>query len=122
MSVLAPLMAMAVGQSLYAERERFKLAVLDNNTGTPFVTADQPIINLQHAHDGKPPENFELYYPLSPWKAMLLLEATSERDRFPLTDVSVNAYNVMMVKSSHEQIFSNSEEYLNGIKGPIALL
>ena len=45
---------------------------------------------------------------------MLLLESSSRRDDFPLSAVSVNNYNVMMVKNSYEQIL-NSEEYLSSI-------
>jgi Protein of unknown function (DUF4238) len=115
MSVLAPLMAMAVAQSLFIDRDKFKPVLLDNDTDTPFITADQPIVNLQHTQTGKPPERFEFYYPLSPKKAMLLLESSSKRGDFPLSAVSVNNYNVMMVKNSYEQIFSNSEEYLSSI-------
>jgi hypothetical protein len=119
LGVLSPLMAMAVGQSLYIDRDKFKLVLIDNDTETPFITADQPIINLQAGYDRKPPEKFELFYPISPKKAMLLLEAASRRDEFPLTEVSVNTYNMMMAKNSYEQIFSNSKEYLNSIVGAI---
>jgi hypothetical protein len=115
-SVLASLAAMAVAYSLYMDRKTFKLVLLDNNTDTPLITADQPIVNLRHDHTGKPPEKFELYYPISPRKAMLLVESSSGRADFPLSAVSVNGYNMMMINNSHEQVFSNSEEYLNGIK------
>ena len=114
MGVLAPVAAMAVAHSLYIDKNKFKLVLLDNETEPPFLTADQPIINLQYTHTGKPPEKFEFYYPLSPRKAMLLLESSSRRDDFPLSAVSVNNYNVMMVKNSYEQIL-NSEEYLSSI-------
>jgi hypothetical protein len=119
MSVLAPVMAMAVAHSLYLDKAKFKLVLLDNDTDTPLLTADQPIVNLQQTHPGKPPEKFEFYYPLSPRKAMLLLESSSSRGDFPLTAVSVNNYNVMMVTNSYEQIFSNSQEYLNSVKNVV---
>jgi hypothetical protein len=117
MSVLASLMAMAVAHGLYVDKDKFKLALLDNSTGTPFVTSDQPIVNLHHARTGEPPEKFELYYPLSPRRAMLLLESSSSLADFPVTEVSVNGYNTMMIANSYEQVFSNSEEYLSSIKG-----
>lgn len=119
MGALSPLMAMAVGHSLFIDREKFKLVLVDNDSDTPFITADQPVVNLQAEYTRKPPEKFELFYPLSPKKAMLLLETSSKRGEFPLGEVSVNNYNMMMAKNSCEQIFSNSEEYLNGIKGAI---
>jgi len=118
-SVLLPLAALAVAHSLYIDKNKFKLVVLDNNTDTPFLTADQPIINLQYTHTGQPPEKFEFYYPLSPKKAMLLVELSSTLGDTPLSAVSVNNYNVTMVKNSYEQIFSNSEDYLNSIKNVV---
>jgi hypothetical protein len=116
---LSPLMAMAVGHGLYIERDRFKLVLIDNDSDTPFITADQPIVNLQAGYTNKPPEKLELYYPLSPTKAMLLVEISSMRGGFPLTAVSVNNYNMMIAMNSYEQIFSNSEAYLNSIKAAI---
>jgi len=119
MGAISPLMAMAVGQSLFVDRERFKLVLIDNDSDAPFITADQPVVNLQGGYTRKPPEKFELFYPLSPGKAMLLLEASSKRGEFPIGAFSANSYNMMMAKNSFEQIFSNSEEYLNSIKGAI---
>jgi hypothetical protein len=119
MGALSPLMAMAVGQSLFIDREKFKLVLFDNDSDTPFITADQPVVNLQADYTQDPPEKFELFYPLSPKKAMLLVETSSKRGESPLGAFSVNSYNMMMAKNSYEQIFSNSEEYLNSIKGAI---
>jgi hypothetical protein len=119
MGVLAPVAAMAVAHSLYIDKNKFKLVLLDNNTQTPFLTADQPIVNLHCNHTGKPPEKLELYYPHSPRKAMLMLESSSSRGDFPLSGVSVNGYNLMMVKNSYQQVFSNSKEYLNSIKDAV---
>ena len=116
MSVLSHLMAMGVGQSLYRDRQQYKLLLINNGTDTPFITADQPIINLQATHKGKPPEKLEFFYPLSPRKAMMLLESSSDRGDFPLSAVSVNSYNMMMVENSYEQLFSNSQDYLSSIK------
>ena len=121
MGVLCPLMAMSAAQSLYADRKNFKLVLIDNGTDTPFITADQPIISLQATYDRRPPQKFELFYPLSPTKAMLLLESSSTRRDFPLSAVSVNNYNVMMVKNSYEQVFSNFQVYLNSIKNVVGL-
>jgi hypothetical protein len=102
MGALSPLMAMAVGQSLFIDRGKFKLVLIDNASDTPFITADQPVVNLQAGYTRKPPEKFELFYPLSPKKAMLLLETSSQRGEFPLSGVSVNSYNMMMAKNSYE--------------------
>lgn len=101
------------------DRDKFKLVLLDNDTSTPFITADQPTVNLQAGHNQEAPYRFELFYPLSPKQAMLLLETSSNHGNFPLGELSVNAYNMMIAESSYEQKFSNSEEYLDRIKGTL---
>lgn len=118
-SVLSPLVAMNIGQSLYIDRRDFKLVLLDNPTDTPFVTADQPIINLHASFDRNRIEKLEFFYPLSPRRAMLLLEASNSRGGSPLSAISVDSYNILMAQNSYEQVFSNSEEYLNSIKNVI---
>jgi hypothetical protein len=122
MGALSHVLAMSLGQSLYIDRENFKLLLIHNNSGTPFITADQPIINLQGTHIGKPPEKLELFYPLSPNKAMFLLETSSKRGDFDLSDFSVNGYNMMMIQNSYEQVFSDSQEYLESIKGAVRIM
>lgn len=118
-SVLSPLVAMNIGQSLYIERRDFKLLLIDNLTDTPFITGDQPIINLHASFDRNRIEKCEFFYPLSPRKAMLLVEASNSRGDAPLSAISVDNYNILMAQNSYEQVFSNSKEYLNSIKNVI---
>lgn len=110
------IIAMSVGESLYADRHRYKLVLVDNDTRTPFVTGDQPIINLHAKWTGEPPNKLEFYYPLSPRKAMLLLEQGTPPPCQPLSDMAVNSYNVLMAKNAYEQMFSNSAEYLKTVR------
>lgn len=117
--VLSYLIAMSVGQGLFIDRKRFRLILIENSTDTPFITADQPIINLHGTPDGKPPEKLEFFYPLSPTKAMLFVEASTKLSDAPISAIAVNNYNVLLVQNSHEQVFSNSEEYLNSIRGVV---
>lgn len=44
--VLVHIYAVNVGYSLYADRERYKIALLENHSEVPFITADQPVINI----------------------------------------------------------------------------
>ena len=76
--------AMRFADSLYRRRDQFKLVLLDNETGVPFITGDQPIINVHAAGSEAPPER--LFYPLSPKRAMMLLELAAERS----TALSIN--------------------------------
>jgi hypothetical protein len=107
----------SLGCSLYADRGNFRLVVLNNNTDTPFITGDQPIINLHPSPPGLPPDQLEFYYPLSPRKAMLLLEATNYAHSDSSVDaMTVNNYNVLIAKHAYEQIFSNDQRYLEVIR------
>jgi hypothetical protein len=122
MGALSHVLAMNFGQNLYLDRKKFKLLLINNKTDTPFITADQPIINLQGTHTGKPPEKLEFFYPLSPTRAMFLLESSSKRGDFVLSDISVNSYNMMIIQNSYEQVFSDSKGYLESIKNVVRLV
>jgi len=52
--------AMRVADSLYQDREKFKIVLLDNDTASPFITGDQPVINIHATYgSGAPPERLE---------------------------------------------------------------
>jgi hypothetical protein len=117
--VLSHIMAIEAGGSFFVDRRNFQIVVLDNDTKVPFITSDQPIINM--VTDGKSfdvPEKMELYYPLSPTQAMLYLEKSTPSRKFnnPVSIDDAHRYNQMMLDHSGLQVFSNSEEYLMFLK------
>src|SRR4029077_3070909 len=96
-NILVHILAISVGFSLYSDRTRYEVILLDNATDIPFITADQPVINIAaNPKETKPPDKFELYYPLSPTKAMLLVK--SDSSHLPgspsVTPTSVHLYNL----------------------------
>lgn len=113
MSVTAHLMSIRLSFNLFRDRTSFKLEIIENESDTPFITADQPVINLHGDADpaSAPPERLEFFYPISPKRAMVFLEKNTA---LPLKvgELSVNNYNVRLAQHSHEQIFSDSREYL----------
>jgi hypothetical protein len=112
------LAAINVARTLFVERDRFNLVLLDNGSSTPFITGDQPVINL-HGDAPEPlaPDQFGLYYPLSPAKAMLLvLDADRHAAEQSITAEDVHAYNVQIARESHSQIFANCRESLERIR------
>jgi hypothetical protein len=117
-NVLTHLMAINVGHSLIGNHEHHRIVLLDNTTSIPFVTADQPIINLSTGpKDFKPPAKFELWYPISPTKAMMLLEPNSAH--MPHS-VSISAgqahhYNLLIAAHSFRQVYSSSKAELEAI-------
>ena len=115
LDLLSHMFAVVMGRSLMVDRRKFQIVVLDNSTEVPFITSDQPIINI--LTDGKSvvaPDRMELYYRLSPTQAMLFLEkktATAGIDQNVSID-EAHRYNRMIYDHSAFRIFSNSEEYL----------
>lgn len=107
--------AMVFADSLYRRRDQFKIVLLDNETAIPFITGDQPVINVHATGSKAPPERLELYYPLSPKRAMMLLElATQQPTALNINDVQ--RLNELILWNSHELAFSNSREYLGGLR------
>jgi hypothetical protein len=118
-NVLTHIMATNVGRSLIGEHEHHRIILLDNTTDIPFVTADQPVINLSASPKNfEPPAKFELYYPLSPTKAMMLLEADSAHLPHSLSVSAGQAhhYNLLMAAHSFRQVYSNLKAELEAIK------
>ncbi len=119
---LVHIVANNVGLSLYAERTRHKIVLLDNMTSVPFITADQPVINISTGpKDTTPPARFELYYPLSPTKAMLLLDPSNQllRGKPSVPDTFVHLYNLRMAAHSYRQVFSNSPGVLESVRNEL---
>lgn len=117
--ILSYITAVEVGRSFFMNRRNFQILVLDNDTQVPFVTSDQPIINIRaDAGSFNPPEKIELYYPLSPTQAMLYLENSTPTAGINQS-VSIDEahrYNMMMLDHCAFRVFSNSEEYLRLLK------
>lgn len=116
-NILSHVFAVAMGASLFADRSKFKIVLIDNFTSISFITADQPIINLRSERaDKTPPMRLEFYYPLSPTKAMLFLEQCSPAGLSSVTMDEAHFYNLLMAQHAFQQLFSNSEDYLKVIQ------
>jgi len=90
------------------------LTLLVNDTDTPFVTSDQPIINLKADYQNLSNEASELifYYPISPTVAITVNDENRDNE-IKLTKQQVDEYNWKMITSSHENIFANNIATLN---------
>jgi hypothetical protein len=112
-NLMGYLYAVNIGFGLYLERKSRKLVLVENDTGIPFVTGDQPVTNL--LGNGKTgPEELVLYYPITPRLALVLGEANKEPP-FTTSDITpskVADLNARIVAASHSQIFSCSEASL----------
>ncbi|MEW5687670.1 MAG: DUF4238 domain-containing protein [Pseudomonadota bacterium] len=117
-NVLCHILATSTTWSLYNDRHKLRLVLLDNATGVPLMTGDQPLINLLSGGDWPPPEKLAWYYPLSPARAMVLTEPpyiyASERVQLSVDDV--HRLNGRIHSASHEQLYSVSREQLEAMQ------
>jgi hypothetical protein len=73
--VISELIAMELGLNLYTRKDWYRLVLVENDSDTPFITGDQPVINIHGEQEvGKVPDKAKFFYPLSPARAMLLVE------------------------------------------------
>lgn len=110
----AHIYASNVGMSLYASRASRRIVMLRSDGSIPFITGDQPIFNLL---DPTKSEDVELYYPVSPERAMILTrtaDASSDHERI-LGKMAIETYNHFIWCASHDQVYANDRNYLQGI-------
>ena len=102
--------AINVGASLFRERSDLCLILLDSPPDARFITGDQPVLNLVDELDDKGIAlGFELYYPVSPTKAMILVNRASPRmsvNRIPSIE-EMNGYNRRIVETHYEQLYAD---------------
>lgn len=79
--ILSLIYSFNVGRSLFLERKRRTVLVVRNDTAVPFITSDQPVINLD-GNGETPPECLSFYSPLAPRLASLSWRARRS-DRQP---------------------------------------
>lgn len=119
--VMRNIISLNVATAIFRERERYKLILLENNTDNPFITGDQPVINIYGVNKRllEPVEQLEYYYPISPDQAILVSERAELRDSnaIDLTPQQVSWYNRAIAMESHELTFSNSQQSLDDLQG-----
>lgn len=98
-----------LADSLYERNAH--LSILNNQTSIPFLTTDQPVINVLADYQDitDMPKDVVLYYPLSPTTAITVNDANKEH-YINLSETEVKKYNDMLTSASFELIFSNSKE------------
>lgn len=110
-NILNHIHATNVGAGLFRDRRTYRIIFLKNDTLIPFVTGDQPILNML---DPMASDDLELYYPISPTLAVML---TKDALRFPdreqnLTQFEVERYNYAIYSNSDDQVYTNDQIYL----------
>lgn len=91
------------------------LQVIRNDTSLPFITGDQPIINMKKKGGDVAPKEFVLYYPLSPKVAIIVNGSDSHKEKRLDKKIEVDELNCMILEHSYEYIVSNIQDVLDGI-------
>jgi Protein of unknown function (DUF4238) len=113
-NIIAHCAAVNAGGSLLLERQKRPVILLENETGTPFITGDQPAVNLLGASPGEMPRLLAFYYPVSPQLAVILDEV-QERTGFRPGQVSVEQVEILngkIQRAAHKQVFGSSRQIL----------
>lgn len=102
------------GASLYRTNHFDNYCVLINHTEEPFITSDQPVINVHESLADEIKQvsvnECDLYYPLSPKYALII----SSSNKYPKGSLKVNLamvqkLNTKLAKKAHIHIFSSQE-------------
>lgn len=103
-----------VADALYEKNAH--LTLLINHTETPFITTDQPIINLLADYQDSTDEvdNLVYYYPISP-KIAITVNDSNIDDKLELLKKQVEEYNQKLINASYEFVFADNEKILRDI-------
>lgn len=116
LGVLRHIFALNVAHSL-CEDPSYTIILLLNDSPVSFITSDQPVINTHSINTEllDAPTKFEIYYPVSPRKAVIITMNPEQfkSDTIFVTSEDVDRYNYFVIDRSHEQIFANSESQLS---------
>lgn len=113
-NLFVPILSTLLGHSLFnlIKSKDLYCYLLENASEIPFITGDQPIINI-HASLNKYDESTDLalYYPLSPTVSLLITKEQIWNIKCSIE--RVKEYNDMVERQSLELIFANDESALH---------
>lgn len=108
-----------VGYSIFAHRRSIKLQVLQAAPDMEFITADQPAINTYGAFVSPttPLEELELFYPVSPTRAVILSGHPTYEGTHGMTlePFRMGYLNQTIEHIAYEQLFAKSESALRSL-------
>ena len=108
------------GCDLYKTKDKDNHIFIVNDTNTPFITSDNPLINIHSSlktlEKGVAPEYLDFYFPLSPRYAYMINNSSEYNGLSSTIDEKVvQKLNHSMLKKSDKTIYGNSKEILNSV-------
>ena len=100
------------------KKKNAHLTLLINETDIPFITSDQPVINICANYQQLSEETKELilYYPISPNIAITINDENLE-DEIKLNVEKVDEYNNAIINASYQYIFADRLEVIERYMG-----
>lgn len=112
MRLLRPIYAEMTARGIFRDWGKTIFMVVENKTELEFITGDQPLANLaQH----KKPKYFDLYFPISPRKAIFMCDKGRESlypELSALTVKDVHALNQKICEECVFQVYASEEMIL----------
>nr|WP_142016836.1 DUF4238 domain-containing protein [Serratia fonticola] len=114
------MLGMNIGLSLYSSRHDARHALLVNDTIVPFITSDQPVVNVHSCvseTEFTAPEYADFYYPISPRVAYIICES----ERFTpginkVDEVTVAEFNIKVASRAMVHIIGNTESVIRPLR------
>ncbi|MCP1216824.1 DUF4238 domain-containing protein [Acetobacter orientalis] len=118
-ALISVLLASQLGLSLFLEKPKRPIFLIENKTDVTFLTSDQPIINLDANESGLSPENLSWYYPLGPRLALLFPEPGKYEflHNKKLDINNVDYLNKKIITLSHDQFYAESQDIIERYLG-----
>lgn len=118
---LSFMLGLNIGVSLYESRERDNHIFITNNTGTPFITSDNPIINvhssLSKLKQLEAPTRADFFIPLSPRYAYMINQSGDYAHLEQSISIEeVNVLNMAIFKKSYKNVFASESNVLKQLK------
>lgn len=105
-----------LGCSMFMGRKDRPLILVRNESSMPFVTSDQPVVNLD-ADGENAPEQMTIYYPISPRLALHIGEpGRPTLPEFGLTEEEIVTLNLQMTARSQRQVYASEMSVLEKIR------
>lgn len=109
--VMKHILAINISRGIFLD-VNYGLRVIHNETNLPFITSDQPVVNIygRGLDRAKIPDKFEVYYPISPAMALTMGEFPCGRVNF--NEAEVKEKNDLLFDLAHQQVFSSHKDVL----------
>lgn len=112
-NLIVPIVVTVFGYNVFESIKRKELYcnLLDNSSGIPFITGDQPVVNMHANFDvNRETTDLSLYYPLSPTVSLLITR--EQINDLKCSSEKVKEYNDMIARQALELIFANDGSVL----------